>query len=215
MIAETYVNQIVRKVRCPKQRRAEIKRQLLADINMALEQGETLDQVMFHMGEPIAIAEEFNQNLSVKEQKSYKRGIWIKIIAVVAAVIAVLILAAVWFLPKTQEFGKSGIFSKEMVEEKSQEVIRLLDAEDYEAIKACSDKQMQPILTKQVIDEAKAQAAPEWGAFLEFGKCYMTEIRQQGKIMAMVQMNAAYEKVGITYTLFFNEDMELAGLYIK
>ncbi len=63
MTAETYVNQIVKKVKCPKQKRSEIAKQLLADIYTELEQGEQLERIMLRMGEPIAVAEEFNQNL--------------------------------------------------------------------------------------------------------------------------------------------------------
>lgn len=66
-----------------------------------------------------------------------------------------------------------------------------------------------------MIDKAKEQTGKDWGTLIDFGKCYMVEQKQQGKVMAVVQMNAAYEKIGVTYTLFFNEDMELTGLYMK
>ena len=61
MTAETYVKQIVKKVKCSRKKREEIRRQLLADINLEVEQGEALDKVILRMGEPISIADEFNQ----------------------------------------------------------------------------------------------------------------------------------------------------------
>ena len=88
-------------------------------------------------------------------------------------------------------------------------------AEDYEALKDCTDVRIQKILTQEVIEEAKKQAGTDWGEFQQFGKCYMSEQKLQGKTRAVVQINAAYENIGITYTLFFNEDMKLSGLYIK
>jgi len=215
MTAQIYVNQIVKKVKCSRKKREEIRRQLLADIQMELEQGVPLDALMLRMGEPIAIAEEFNQNLSEQECRKYKRGAVGKVIAGIAAGLAVVVLAAAWFLPAGLRFGSSGLFTEAEVEAKSKEVIRMLDAEDYEALEACMDVRLQKVLTKEMIEEAKEQAGTDWGAFQEFGKCYMAEQRQQGRTRAVVQMNAAYENIGVTYTLFFNDDMKLSGFYVK
>ena len=110
MTAETYVNQIVKKVKCPKQKRSEIAKQLLADIYTELEQGENLERIMLRMGEPIAVAEEFNQNLPEEEHRKYKRTKALKIAGVIVAVLAVLAAAAaaagvVVFL-MVQEYGR-------------------------------------------------------------------------------------------------------------
>lgn len=215
MTAEVYVKQIVKKVRCSRQKRQEIYRQLLADIREEIEQGVSPDVVMLRMGEPIAIADEFNQSLSESEHKKYKRRLAAKIILSVAAVFIVLITAAAWFLPLSVKFGSSGLFTQEEVEAQSKEVIRLLNANDYEGLKACMDVRVQNILTEEVIGEAKKQAGEDWGEFQQFGKCYLAEQKQQGRTRAVVQINAAYEKIGVTYTLFFNDDLKLSGLYIK
>ncbi len=215
MTAETYVNQIVKKVKCSKKKRNEIRSQLLADIGIEMEGGQSFEKVMLRMGEPIAIAEEFNQNIPEAEKKKYKRGIVLKIIAGMTAVLAVLVSAAVWYLPFGKEFGSSGLFTKEIVEERSKEVIQLLDAEDYEAVWAVSDDYLQKVLTEEVIDSAKEMAGTDWGEFQSFGKIYLAEQTQQGKTRAVVQMNAAYENIVVTYTLFFDQDMKLSGFYIK
>lgn len=215
MTAETYVNQIVKKVKCSKQKREEIRRQLLSDIHMEMDQGSSFEAVMLRIGEPIAVAEEFNQGLSDKEKKRFKRRKTGKVLLIAAIVLAFLAAAAVWFFPKGMEFGSSGIFTKEQVEEQSKKVIHLLDAEDYEAVRALSDEKLKQLLTNELIDRAKEQTGKDWGAFIDFGKCYMAEQKQQGKVMSIVQMNAAYENIGVTYTLFFNENMELTGLYMK
>lgn len=215
MTAETYVNQIVKKVKCPKKRRDEIRRQLLADITMEMEQGEKIEKIMLRMGEPIAIAEEFNQNIPQEEAKKYKRGRRIKVFICIAAVFMAAVLAAVWFLPFGKDFGSSGLFDEKTVEERSKEVIQLLDAEDYDTLLEESNAYMQKVITKETIDEAKKLAGENWGEFQSFGKLYMAEQKQQGKTRAVVQMNAAYENIVVTYTLFFDKDMKLSGLYIK
>lgn len=215
MTARAYVNQIVKKVKCSKQKRDEIRRQLLADIHMEMEQGKSLEAVMLRMGRPIAIAEEFNANLPEQEHKKHKRRVVAKVVAGIAAFLAVAVLAASWFLPVELEFGSSGLYAEATLERQGKEVVRLLDADDYEALRGCSDGEMRKLLTKEAIDSAKKQVGADWGGFQEFGKCYMAELKQRGKIWAVVQMNAAYENIGVTYTLFFNKDMELSGLYMK
>ena len=215
MTAQVYVNQIVKKVKCSGKKRKEIHRQLLADIQTEIGQGVPLDVIMLRMGEPIAIAEEFNQNLSQQEYRKYKRGFFAKLAAGIVAVIAVLIIIAVWFLSIGLPFGTSGLYTQAEVEARSKEVIRLLDAGDYEALRAGAADHMQNILTEETIGPAKKLAGMDWGEFREFGKCYLSEQWTRGKTRAVAQINAAYENIGITYTLFFNSDLKLSGLYIK
>lgn len=215
MTAEVYVKQIVKKVKCSRQKRQEIYRQLLADIHEEIEKGVSPEVVMLRMGEPAAIAEEFNQSLSESEHKKYKRRFAVTIVASVAAVLIVLFAAAMWILPFSVRFGSSGLYTQEAVEAQSKEVIRLLNVNDYEGLKTCMDVRIQSILTQEVIEEAKKQAGEDWGEFQQFGKCYLAEQKYRGRTRAVAQINAAYEKIGVTYTLFFNEDMKLSGLYIK
>lgn len=215
MTAQTYVNQIVRRIKCSRGKRKEICRQLLADIQEEIDQGLSLDVIMLRMGEPAAIAEEFNQNLSEQERRTYKRKSFAKLTAGIVAVLAMVLLAAIWFLPFGLRFGSSGLFTQEEVETCSKEVIRLLDAKDYEALQACAAENIQDILTEAVIGPAKEQVSANWGEFREFGKCYLSEQWIRGRTRAVAQINAAYEHIVITYTLFFNADLKLSGLYMK
>ena len=73
MTAEKYVNAIIKKVKCGKEKRQEIKEQLLSDISIALEQGETLEEIINHMGSVQEMAAEFNENLSGEEHRKYSQ----------------------------------------------------------------------------------------------------------------------------------------------
>lgn len=215
MTAETYVNQIVKKVKCSRKKRGEIRRQLLAEVSAAMEQGDALEKVMLQMGEPIAIAEEFNENLSGTERKKYRHAAAAKVAAVILAAAAVFAVAALWFLPRGAEIGSSGLYTEAAVEERAKAVVEMLNAGDYEALQECSDKKMSAYSTKEALDGAKKQVGTDWGEFQKFGKFYMQELKQQGKIYAVVQIYAAYENLGVTYTLSFDENMKLSGLYMK
>ena len=65
------------------------------------------------------------------------------------------------------------------------------------------------------LEDIKGYVGEDWGALLNMGSAYMVEIREKGKNYAVVQINAAYENVGVTYTLTYNQEMELYGFYVK
>ena len=41
------------------------------------------------------------------------------------------------------------------------------------------------------------------------------EIKQQGTLFALVQVNAQYENTAVTFTISFDDNMQLAGFYIR
>ena len=134
--AEKYVKNITRKIKCSKNKRAEIKSQLLSDIQAAQESGEPLDNIIKRMGKAVDVAEEFNENLPASEKSRYKKS---RIIAVVIGAVflvtALLAAFAYWLLPKTYPLGTSGIFTKDTVEARMKETVQYINEEDYAALK--------------------------------------------------------------------------------
>lgn len=215
MNAEKYVNQIVKKVKCGRKKRIEIKQQLLSDVSAREKSGEALEQIIEDMGTPKEIAEEFNQNLPKEERKAYTKAIVWKGI-VIAALILLLLIAYVWWaIPKYSEFGSSGRFSQSAVEEKAKDVIDLLNQNDYDTLQGMSENRMQAALTRETMDHAKAMVNDNWGSMQRIGTAYTAEFKQGGKLYAIIQVSAAYENVDVIYTISFDEDMELAGLFMR
>ncbi|MCF2641866.1 MAG: DUF3887 domain-containing protein [Lachnospiraceae bacterium] len=66
-----------------------------------------------------------------------------------------------------------------------------------------------------MIEDARRQVGSDWGEIQSFGDFYMSEIRQRGQRYAVVQVAVMYENVEVTYTITFDENMKLAGLYMK
>lgn len=218
MDSKKYVKSIVKNLRCSKAKREDIKKQLESDIQIALENGETFEDIKSRMGASESVAKEFNDNFPEKELKAAKKGKRVKILAVVGIVLFIFILIICWWWPKTSEVGSDGKFSKDEVESQSELIINLLNEDDYEGLSSHSTETMKTALTKEHYDDwetAKASIGSDWGAFVSFGKVYMTQISQMGKKYVTVQMNASYENVSVTYTITFDEDMKLAGLYMK
>ena len=103
------------------------------------------------------------------------------------------------------------------METQAKQIIDAFNADCYDAVFQQSDATLQKALGKDgtVLKDAKAQLGENWGAFVSYGTIYSSEVHQMGQTAALVQLNASYENISVTYTLSFDSDMKLNGFYIK
>ncbi len=218
MDSKKYIKCIIKNLKCSKAKREDIKRQLEADIQTAMETGETLEEIQVRMGTPENVAKEFNDNFSNEEIKAAQKRKMGKLLALIGVILLIVLLLISWWWPKVSEVGSDGTFHKDDVEDRSELIVQLLDKEDFEGLCDYSNDTMKKVLEKEDYGDLKAakeNIGSDWGAFVSFGKVYMSQISQMGKKSVVVQMNTAYENVSVTYTITFDEDMKLAGLYMK
>jgi len=215
MTAEKYVSAITKKIQCSGSTKKDIKRQLLADIQTELARGEDLEEILSRMGSVEEIAEDFNENLTEKEKKQYTVGRILKICGCILLVLIVLAVLLFWKLPKATSLSDSAYFDEAQIEARMQEVVLLINEENYSALQENVTEQMRQILTPETMNAAKAQVAEGWGDFVNFAPAYMSEITQGGEHYALGQMNVTYTNVSVTYTLTFDQQGKLAGLFMK
>lgn len=55
----------------------------------------------------------------------------------------------------------------------------------------------------------------DWGPQVSIGKKYIAEVHQGWNQYATVQINIGYENANVTYTLSFDDEYRLIGLYMK
>ena len=215
MNVNNYVNKIVRKIKCNTARRKEIRKQLQMDIELRMQQGESLEQIMSQMGDIKEIADSFNENISAAEKKKYTLK---KILTIVAVVVVFLAIIVIWIyraLPKSVAIEDSTYFDEQTVKETVERTIILLDDEDYAKLQEEAIQQMQSVLNQATIDQARAQVTSDWGERQSIGTTYVTEVIQNGEHYAIAQVTVSYENVNVVYTLTYDADMKLAGLYMR
>lgn len=215
MNADQYVNAVARKIRCDGKRKKEIKRQLLTDLHMRLEQGEKLEEIISQMGTVQEMADGFNESISQNEQKKYRRNKVLKIVIPIVAVLLLLAAFACWMLPRGYAIEQSEYFDEIQVETAMKETVELLDAESYGALQENAISQMKSYLNKQEMDKVKGQLSGDWGERQQFGTVYMTEIVQGNTHLAVGEITVVYENITVTYRLSYDEEMRLAGLYVR
>ena len=213
MSTEKYVKEIVSKLKCTEAKKKEIRSQLLSDLAAREEQGETLEEIMESMGSPQEIAEAFHQNLSDADRKAYRRS-RIGLMAGSAVLLLIFLMAGAWWIiPKQADIGDSP--SQEEISASTENVISLLDRNDFEALQDISLEKMQPVLTQETIDRARQNIADDWGELCSIGKIYIQGMRQKGKLIIVTQVDAIYENVSVVYTISFDKDLKLGGLYMR
>lgn len=215
MDMEKYANQVVKYLKCPGSKKREIKRQILSDMQAALEAGSSPEQVIRDMGEPRALAMEFNESFSEADRKAAGRARACKVLAIVLAVLAAAAGLVWWILPKAKYLSDSRIFSEEQVMERAEQVVDLFNKEDYEGLRPYLSHEMEEFMSENSIGEIKQYIGSDWGEMRNVGNVYLLEYSQMWQKYAMVQMTVSYENVGVTYTMNFDRDLKLAGFFVK
>ena len=215
MKQEQYIRTIVRRLQCTGSRKREISRELESDIQSAINGGESWEQVKKRMGSPALVASEFNRSFPEKEKKAAKRNRRIRIAVIIAAVLLAAAALIWWLLPRSYPLGQHSDFEEKTVVDAAENVVNLLDANDFEALKSLSTDSMKAAVDQTQWADVRAGVGDDWGAFQSFGSVYTGEIIDRNRVLAVVQLVAVYENRAVTYTISFNEDMQLAGLYMK
>ena len=213
MDAEKYVKKIVRNLKCTGAKKKEIGDSLLSDIAARREQGEAMEQIMESMGSPEEIAEAFSQNLSDADRKAYKRRrIGMTIGQIVAALVFLSVLAW-WMIPKPAALGDD--LSQEAVTASVENVSVMLNQNDFDGLQELAVDELKSKLTQETMDEVRKNISEDWGEMQSIGKVYMQGLKQKGKVMVVTQVDAVYENVSVVYTISFDEDLRLGGLYMR
>lgn len=215
MDEKRYVNAVARKLKCGGKRKREIKRQLLADIQARENQGERLEEIISRMGKAEEIADGFNENISAEEQRRYAKNKVLKIVIPIVLAVIFIGMAGFFMVPRTVDIEKSTVFDKEKVEAAMKETVELMDAEEYAALQENAISRMQPLLNAEMRENMRRTLSDDWGERRQFGAVYLVELIQGNSHFAVGEMTVTYENVSVTYRLTYDEDMRLAGIYVR
>lgn len=109
-------------------------------------------------------------------------------------------------------------FDEATVKSAAEEIVTLLNNNDVETI--CNEKidsELSEYFTTDTLQQAIDQYLSDAGAFKEYSKEAVigTKAQNTKEDCAVAIVKAKYENKSITYTISFNKDMEVIGLYMK
>lgn len=213
MNEEKYIREVLKQLNCSKKDKLKIKEDLKSDLQLALESGKTWQEIQESLGSPLDYANELNEEFAYSPKKSRK-----KLIITIICIVIIVILAIVWafnyFIPKTYPLGDSTIFKKDELQVQVDEVIDDLNNENYSALKNISSDELKAHINKKELNKAKATLG-NLGTYQKITNQEFYEVKAQGQTYALIEVVALYDVRSVTYTISFNEEMELAGIYMK
>lgn len=215
MTAERYVREVGKLLKCRTSKKREVKQQLLQEIHSAVAGGEDLEDVLKRLGIPWDYANRYNENFDSAELKAAKRERRLKRWGAALVVIAVILGMIYWWLPKWSDISESTLFSEEQVKDQAREVIKLYSENDFQSVILSMNEDMKQVLNAAALQYTKSQINEDFGELTAFGNMYVSEARQNGKSYAVVQVGVSYSNTSVTYTITYDEDMKLAGFYVK
>ena len=118
---------------------------------------------------------------------------------------------------KSSDADKNSSVSSEQKEkyiEKAQNVITLFNEEKSDEIVELCDEAMKNALPKDKLSEIYTQIKSN-GDFEKFLEGEMTKVEQGGKTFTVVVQQAKYGKNTLTYTISFDNEDKLAGIFYK
>ncbi len=129
-----------------------------------------------------------------------------------------LILMTICFalLTGCSSSGLSKDFDREGVEEASKKVVNVLINKDTQTLLDMSTVEMKEAMTEEIIDQIY-ESIDEAGSFEEIEDISIAgqEDKDTGEEFAVAVAKAKFENKSIVYTISFNKQMKLAGLYYK
>ena len=137
-----------------------------------------------------------------------------------SAIVIMFCLSCVLFAAcsdKSSDAGKNSSVSsgqKEKYIEKAQNVITLFNEEKSDEIVELCDEAMKNALSEDKLSEIYTQIKSN-GDFEKFLEGEMTKVEQGGKTFTVVVQQAKYGKNTLTYTISFDNEDKLAGIFYK
>ena len=152
----------------------------------------------------------------MESKKLDRKKLGIAVILIVAVLLAGVVAYLIWQYPHMEEFGNSGSFEAEEVQQETEEIIALFSEQNYqEILDGYAGRELLRAADARDLENAALTASANRGGFQEISDMVLAEMKKAGKVYAVTESKVVYENVTLTYTITFNEAMELAGVYIQ
>lgn len=214
MNQDKYIKTVLNEVKCSRKDKFKIKEDLKSDIALALANGETWEEIEERLGTPKELASDLNENFEYPIKSNSTRNLVIGIFIGIGIVIIAGVCIFNYFVPKSDSIEDSKIFNENTLNEKVQVVIDCLNTDDYDRLMSISDDLMQKNSTQEGLNSA-IETLGDLGEFKSITRSNFAEVKDQGTVFAVGEIVALYENKSVTYTISFDKDMKLVGLYMK
>lgn len=106
-------------------------------------------------------------------------------------------------------------FDVQVVEQHVMATITRFEKDDITGLQAEATAELRPHLTAEQVTGAKAEFAPKWGPRGPVGKPLMTAGKEGDKWYVICELAVGYKATAVVYRLSYDENMKLAGFFVR
>ena len=106
-------------------------------------------------------------------------------------------------------------FDEKVLEQHVMATITRFEKDDVTGLQLEATRELRPHLTAEQVTGAKAEFAPKWGARAGVGKPLMTAGKEGDKWYVICEIAVGYKATAVVYRLSYDEDMKLAGFFVR
>lgn len=106
-------------------------------------------------------------------------------------------------------------FDVQVVEQHVMATIDRFEKDDIVGLQREATAELRPHLTAEQVTGAKAEFAPKWGARGAVGKPLMTAGKEGDKWYVICELAVGYKATAVVYRLTYDENMKLAGFFVR
>ena len=106
-------------------------------------------------------------------------------------------------------------FDVQVVEQHVMATITRFEKDDITGLQAEATSELRPHLTAEQVTGAKAEFAPKWGPRGAVGKPLMTAGKEGDKWYVICELAVGYKATAVVYRLSYDENMKLAGFFVR
>ena len=106
-------------------------------------------------------------------------------------------------------------FDVQVVEQHVMATITRFEKDDITGLQAEATAELRPHLTAEQVTGAKAEFAPKWGPRGAVGKPLMTAGKEGDKWYVICELAVGYKATAVVYRLTYDENMKLAGFFVR
>lgn len=208
MNEKEYVRKILKRIPLQKRDKIRLKEDLLQDIQCAMEDGESWEDVQKRMGNPEQIAQEYCTQIGCNMKKKRKWP-WIVFGTIV------VVVAGIWLLiPKNYPIQSSKYFDEKEVENWDKAVIKNISNKKMDKVLSNSSTKFQNEISEEELLTYFEDM--DTGKFVRISQIEAVENRSllQGTF-AVSEVTVQYETRSVIYLISFDTDGKLAGLYMR
>lgn len=210
MNKEKYLKLIMKNLKCSHKEKQRVLSDLKSDIENALENGESFEDIQKRLGTPYQLADELNENLTPVKKSKKKLIIIILLCICIIFVVGYFLIKSL--MPETMTIEESKIFHETELLQESEKVIINITKDDKTDLYQMFDDKMKTTDSKK-FDQAIKEIG-ELGQYQKITQSRFVCVKQK-ELIAVGEVVALYDHRSVTYTISFNENMQVIGIYMK